>query len=59
MSEPATKFTVDYESVETGEEGWTGILYPTRANAEWTAEYLRATRPDLKHVRVEVIQCHL
>ena len=54
------KFTVDFDPVEHDPldhtaTGWTGVLYPTKADADWAAENLKATNPNVKNVRVETL----
>jgi hypothetical protein len=52
------KYSVDWKNIETGEEGWTGILYPSRADAEWSARNLSGVNQNLE-VRVETIESFL
>jgi hypothetical protein len=50
------KFTVDYDMTDDPADiGWTGVLYPTKADADWAAENLKAMRPDLKNIHVETL----
>jgi hypothetical protein len=51
------KFTVDYDPTSETDLGWTGVLYPTKADADWAAEWVRTNRPYLRNVHVETLDC--